>query len=126
MSDIKLPAGANFTADMKSYSNYYPFGMEQPARTYQSGGYRYGYNGKEKDDEVKGGGNSYDYGARIYDSRLGRWLSVDPKSRIYTGLSPYVFVANSVFLFREIDGAYFDINIPPPVFDLDRPKKNGK
>jgi hypothetical protein len=34
--------------------------------------YRYGFNGMEKDDEVKNGkGNSYDFGARMYDSRLG-------------------------------------------------------
>jgi RHS repeat-associated protein len=43
-------------------------------------GYRFTFNGMEKDDEVKGVGNSLDFGARIYDSRLGRWLSVDPLS----------------------------------------------
>lgn len=32
----------------------------------------------EKDNEVKGSGNSLDFGARIYDSRLGKWLSTDP------------------------------------------------
>ena len=40
--------------------------------------YRYGFNGKENDDEVKGEGNQQDYGMRIYDPRLGRFLSVDP------------------------------------------------
>ena len=30
--------------------------------------YSYGFNGKEKDDEVKGGGNSVDFGSRIYDA----------------------------------------------------------
>ena len=39
--------------------------------------YRFGFNGKENDNEVKGAGNSVDFGARIYDSRLGRWMSVD-------------------------------------------------
>jgi hypothetical protein len=29
----------------------------------------------EKDDEMKGMGNSYDYGARMYDSRLDRIIS---------------------------------------------------
>ncbi len=43
-----------------------------------SSGYKYGFNGKEKDDEIKGNGNSQDYGKRIYDSRLGKFLSVDP------------------------------------------------
>lgn len=56
--------------------------------------YRYGFNGKEKDDELKGSGNSYDFGARMYDSRLGRWLSMDPLTCSYPTLSPYVFVSN--------------------------------
>src|SRR4249919_2797107 len=37
-------------------------------------GYRYGFNGKENDNEVKGQGDQQDYGMRIYDSRLGRFL----------------------------------------------------
>jgi RHS repeat-associated protein len=44
---------------------------------------RYGFNGMEKDDNVKGEGNSYDFGARIYDPRVGRWLSMDAKSKDY-------------------------------------------
>jgi RHS repeat-associated protein len=49
-----------------------------PGRTFNSSEYRYGFGGHEKDDEIKGEGNSLDFGARIYDPRLGRWLSVDP------------------------------------------------
>lgn len=57
--------------------------------------YRYGFNKMEKDDEIKGNGNSYDFGARIYDSRLGRWLSLDPMASKYPSLSPYVAFANN-------------------------------
>jgi RHS repeat-associated protein len=57
--------------------------------------YRFGFNGKENDNEVKGTGNSVDFGARIYDSRLGRWLSLDPYSKKYPDLSPYVGFENS-------------------------------
>jgi RHS repeat-associated protein len=46
--------------------------------------YRFGFNGQEKDDEVKVEGNSLDFGARIYDSRLGRWLSLDPLQAKYS------------------------------------------
>ncbi|MEZ2442984.1 RHS repeat-associated core domain-containing protein [Chitinophaga sp. RCC_12] len=45
--------------------------------------YRYGFNGKENDNEVKGEGNQQDYGMRIYDPRLGRFLSVDPLTKGY-------------------------------------------
>ncbi|MDR5591664.1 hypothetical protein [Christiangramia sp. SM2212] len=42
--------------------------MLQPGRHGNSGEYRYGFNGEEKDDEIKGQGNHYNYGFRIYDS----------------------------------------------------------
>ena len=41
-------------------------------------GYRFGYQGSEKDNEFKGEGNSYTTEFRQLDPRLGRWLSVDP------------------------------------------------
>jgi RHS repeat-associated protein len=72
-----------------SVSDYYPFGSPMPGRQYSSNSYRYGYMNKEKDDEFKGDGNSYDFNARIYDSRLGRWLSLDPLQAKYVDLSPY-------------------------------------
>src|SRR5690554_7649497 len=56
--------------------------------------YRYGFNGMEKDDNVKGESNSLDFGARIYDPRVGRWLSRDPLEAKYTFISPYVFVSD--------------------------------
>ena len=42
--------GPEFLADIKTYNDYYPFGMEQPGRKYNSPEYRYGFNGMEKDD----------------------------------------------------------------------------
>src|SRR5690554_6175965 len=68
--------------------------------------YRYGFNGMERDNEIKGQGNSYDFGARLYDSRLGRWLSIDPLASKYTGLSPYNFVANTPIQAIDPDGQY--------------------
>jgi len=66
--------------------------------------YRYGFQGQEKDDEVKGTGNSYDFGARIYDSRIGRWLSSDPLESKYPSLSSYNFVANTPLMAIDPDG----------------------
>jgi RHS repeat-associated protein len=61
-------------------------------------------NGKEKDDEIKGSGNSYDFGARIYDPRLGRWLATDPLQIKYPSLSPYHFGYNSPIITIDPDG----------------------
>lgn len=69
--------------------------------------YRYGFNGKEKDDEVSGKGNQYDYGFRIYNPRLGRFLSVDPlfsTKGLYPWYSPYHFAGNSPILNVDVEG----------------------
>src|SRR5215218_8453250 len=50
--------------------------------------YRYGFNGKENDPEIKGEGNQQDYGMRIYDPRLGKFLSVDPLGKKYPWYTP--------------------------------------
>ena len=84
---------------------YYPFGMLQPGRKFTSGSlYRYGFNGKENDNEVKGEGNQQDYGMRIYDPRLGKFLSVDPLSAHYPYFSPYQFAGNKPIWAIDVDG----------------------
>ena len=58
-------------------------------------GYRFGFNGKEKDTEFSN--ESYDFGARIYDGRVARWLSVDPLAGKYPEMSGYsAFAANPI------------------------------
>jgi RHS repeat-associated protein len=69
-----------------------------------AGGYRYGFNGKEKDDEIKGSGNSVDFGERMYDPRLGRWSKVDPLAAKYPNISPFAFVANNPLNAIDPDG----------------------
>ncbi len=73
-------------------------------RKNSAGAYRYGFNGMESDDEIKGQSNSYDFGARMYDNRLGRWMSVDPYESKYPSLSPYNYVRNAPILFIDPNG----------------------
>jgi len=77
--------------------------MQMPGRKL-SGGYRYGFNGKENDNEVKGEGNQQDYGMRIYDGRIGKFLSVDPLTKQYPELTPYQFASNSPIFAIDRDG----------------------
>ncbi len=75
---------------------YHSFGSIMPGREYTTqsvAGYRFGFNSQERDNEISGNGNSIAYEARILDSRLARWLSVDPLWQIYTSYSPYNFGA---------------------------------
>ncbi len=58
----------------------------------------------EKDDEIKGNGNSYDFGARMYDGRIGRWLSIDPLERSYPNFSPYMGIGNNPIYLTDLDG----------------------
>jgi RHS repeat-associated protein len=67
-------------------------------------GYRYGFNSMEKDNEINVNGGSYDFGARIYDSRLGRWLSLDPLMKKYVHWSPYSYPVNCPIRIIDIDG----------------------
>jgi RHS repeat-associated protein len=69
-----------------------------------AGGYRYGYNGKEMDNNGELGLTTYDYGFRIYNPGLGRFLSVDPLTSCYPMLTPYQFSSNNPIQNIDLDG----------------------
>ena len=111
-----------FEPVMLSGTDYYPFGMAM--RVGGDNKYKYGFNGKENDNEVKGGdGLQQDYGMRVYDNRLGRFLSVDPITKEYPELTPYQFASNTPIMAIDIDGLeggwYLDS-------EKDRLKREGK
>jgi RHS repeat-associated protein len=103
MSDYKRTAVIVLSA-----TDYYPFGMI--ARTYTSPEeYRYGFGNMEKDNETFEG--AYDFGARILDVRLGRWLAVDPLWKSYLPVSSFTFSLNNPIFFIDTDGReVFDKN----------------
>ncbi|SEW40115.1 YD repeat-containing protein [Chitinophaga sp. YR573] len=94
----------HYEADIVSSQEYYSFGMQMPGRGFSSPKYRYGFNGKENDNEVKGDGNQQDYGMRVYDPRLGKFLSVDPLTQEYPWYTPYQFAGNTPIQATDIDG----------------------
>ena len=59
------------------------------------------------DDEIKGEGNSVNFLFRMHDTRLGRFLSLDPLSASYPHNSPYVFAENRVIDGIELEGAEY-------------------
>lgn len=111
---------------LQSRQDYYPFGMLMPgSRGFSLGAaHKYGFNGMERDDLMKGNGNSYDFGARLYDTRIGRWQRTDPLEMKYPSHSPYAFAANNPIIFVDPDGneiipseifASYGLELPPLV-----------
>ncbi|MDP3927776.1 MAG: RHS repeat-associated core domain-containing protein, partial [Bacteroidota bacterium] len=92
------------TADIVSATDYSPFGAPLAGRVFSSSVFRYGFNGKENDNEVKGDGGQQDYGFRIYDPRKARFLSVDPLTTSYPWYTPYQFAGNMPIWAIDLDG----------------------
>jgi RHS repeat-associated protein len=79
----------NASGNRVAHTDMDPFGYEMPGRVQDSSSVdgRYKFTGKERDTET-----TYDYfGARYYDARIGRFLSVDPLAddERLIGWSPY-------------------------------------
>jgi len=90
-----------------SKTSHSSFGSVMIGREFEAdtaGNYRFGFNGKEKDDETYGEGNEYDYGFRIYNPNLGKFLSVDPLTVNYPWYTPYQFAGNMPINCIDIDG----------------------
>ena len=75
------------------------------------GMYRYGNNGKFKDNEWAGVGNHYNFGARLQDSRTTRFLSKDPVMKEFPDYSPYAFANNSPIMMTDEEGNHAKISV---------------
>ena len=110
-------AGA-YEPEIVNAQDYYPFGLEQlgeqiegnpiAGRTYKNPAfnnqYRFGFNGKEKDEHLHNDITNYDYGARIYNPGIARFLSVDPLTKEFASLTPYQFASNTPIWGIDLDG----------------------
>lgn len=107
INDNRTLTGGVYSPTVMNAQDYYAFGSVMPGREYalsSSSAYRYGFNGKENDNEVKGTGNQQDYGMRIYDPRIAKFLSVDPIAHQYAYLSSYQFAGNTPIQAIDLDG----------------------
>jgi len=115
ISDRKIPRPNSmnslidhYEADVISSNDYYGFGMEEPGRIFDSHKYRYGFNGKLKDNDIYGKSDAYDYEARFYDPRLGRFLSSDPLYKKFPDLSVYNFASNRPIQGSDLNGLEYN------------------
>jgi RHS repeat-associated protein len=94
-----------FLPDVIAYNDYYPFGSLLPKRHGSSDDYRYGFQGQEKDDEIKDSpGSSINYKYRMHDPRVGRFFAMDPLVKKYPWYSPYQFSGNTPIMSTELEG----------------------
>lgn len=90
-----------YEANVMSFTDYYPFGMAMPGRTYNNGAYSFGYNTQEKVDEIAGAGNHYTAQFWEYDPRVIHRWNRDPEWRHFVYQSPYVINMNNPIIFND-------------------------
>ena len=104
----KIPQNSSFSSSfspMRKIKEFYtPFGVGLKNRDFSSEKYRYGFQNQERDDEMKGEGNSVNFTYRMHDTRLGRFFAVDPLLAKYPHYSPYQFSGNRLIDHIELEG----------------------
>ena len=97
---------SNGTANVVSFTDYYPHGSPLPGRNYVSSlGYRYDYQGQEKDAET----GLLNFELRQFDPRLGRWFAPDPMGQYH---SPYLAMGNNPVSMVDPTGGFCQTQEP--------------
>ena len=97
---VIMKSGGNVLS-LTAKTDYYPFGMPMPNRHTTDNNYRYAFQGQEKDSET--GMEAFEL--RLWDGRIGRWLTTDPK---HDGFSPYWGMNNNPIGMIDPDGGSAD------------------
>lgn len=95
-------AVADGSGAVRQITHYYPFGGVYGDTGLNPSLQPYKYNGKELDRTH--GMDWYDYGARMYDSKVIAWTAMDPMAEKYYHISPYVYCMNNPVNAVDIEG----------------------
>jgi len=81
--------------------DYYPFGLAMEGRTVRDESYRFGYQGQFSEKDLATGLQEFE--SRMYDARIGRWISTDPAGQF---ASPYTAMGNTPNVNVDPDGEW--------------------
>jgi RHS repeat-associated protein len=96
--------GVAEVGDILQEAHFYPYGLGFSGMAVVSNGVpsRYTFNGKEAQEAF--GMGWMDFGARMYDAQVGRWMAVDALADKTIAYSPYHFVYGNPIGFFDPDG----------------------
>src|SRR5690606_35445429 len=101
-SNYNLVASSwKFLADIKSMSNYFPYGLKVKEGSWSASNYQFAYNGKQEEVFDK---DFLDFGARTDDLELTRFIKTDALEHFYPGLSPYNYAGNNPINAKDEEG----------------------
>jgi RHS repeat-associated protein len=118
--NLKFYKGAVLQED-----HYYPFGLTlstNPANPADKNYIKYNSKELQRDEFTDANGNKsglelYDYGARMMDPQIGRWMQIDPMADIYHSVNPYAYVSNKPIVKIDPNGMNEDW--------YEKPNENG-
>lgn len=104
LDNVRFVAQTNGT--VKQTNQYYPFGKrwDDMGETFKQ---PYLYNGKELDEMHDL--SWYDYGARMYEPALGRFMTMDSMAEKYYNVSPYAYCGNNPTNAIDPDGKHIEV-----------------
>lgn len=104
LGNVRFVAQTNGT--VKQTNQYYPFGKrwDDMGETFKQ---PYLYNGKELDEMHDL--SWYDYGARMYEPALGRFMTMDSMAEKYYNVSPYAYCGNNPTNAIDPDGKHIEV-----------------
>ncbi len=104
LGNVRVTFGEDAGGALQTYTHadYFPYGMRMPGRLFSPDEYRFGYQGQFAEHDEETGYDAFE--ARLWDSRIGRWMTPDPAGQFW---SPYLGMGNSPMNGVDPDGMLF-------------------